>query len=271
MSLSDLNLAWPQIIGLSLAFALLLWYVNSKLSYVTADSIRVQRKSRLLTMTERKLFDALSAGLSREYLVFPKVRIMDVIDAKPGTRGLELRRINRELVGHHFDYAVCRRDDMSIIAVIELESSTRQKRDRKRKLRDKLLNRVCKSASLKLFYFDARQDYKNTNFERIITGKRTDLAKPSQASVPVSRTPEVKDERSFSLMGGIKTCPKCRGEVITKIAVKGRNIGEKFLMCRKYPYCDYRVSKKELNNINQLKAEAAPSTSTGGYKNWSNG
>jgi len=65
----------------------------------------------------------------------------------------------------------------------------------------------------------------------------------------------------------IRSCPKCYSEVVVKIAVKGENIGEKFLMCRKYPYCDYQLPVKDVL-LKQLQEKEEQRRGKAGYRNW---
>ena len=58
------------------------------------------------------------------------------------------------------------------------------------------------------------------------------------------------------------------------MAVKGKRIGEKFLMCRKYPYCDYRVAMNDKMVAKQVKGDVSNGDSTvvrPGFSDWSAG
>jgi ssDNA-binding Zn-finger/Zn-ribbon topoisomerase 1 len=102
---------------------------------------------------------------------------------------------------------------------------------------------------LRLFYFDARADYTGLDICRLIIGKsKGDRSNEDRLSA-THQSQLTIDNSSHSISGYARSCPKCRSEVVTKVSVKGRTIGEKFLMCRKYPYCDYRIAKKDLKRV----------------------
>ncbi|MFT6408302.1 MAG: hypothetical protein ACJAQ6_001720 [Arenicella sp.] len=272
MILSNLMMGWPFVFGLALVCSVIAWFTLAKLKYRRAETIPVQRKSRLLSVAERNLFDCLVEGLSNKYFIFAKVPMKNVIEAAPNAQRLDLKRIDQELNGHYFDFVLCSQIDMSIFGVIELEHTDRTERRKssaKRKRRDKMIARACKSANLKLFYFDARQDYKNVDICRLITGKSKAGSLHEERLSPTHQSQLTIDNSSHSIAGHARTCPKCRSEVVTKVSVKGRNIGEKFLMCRKYPYCDYRIALKDKESLKKFEQEEVRKSKTEGFKNWS--
>jgi len=274
MTLSDLNSLWPVMLGLFLICAVSMWFYLSKVRFARAETIPVQRKSRMLSVAERNLLDCLADALSDKYFIFAKVGMNEVIEPSSGAKLFDTKYLNEEIDGNYFDFVLCNISDMSIFGIVELEyserSASQRKSSAKRKRRDALIDRLCKSANLKLFYFDVRQDYKNMDIARLITGKSKQPAIDERAS-PTHQSQLTIDNSSHSVIGNIRSCPKCRSEVVTKVAVKGSNIGEKFLMCRKYPYCDYRISMKDLESMRELEQDEVRKSKSEGFKNWSAG
>lgn len=274
MTLSDFNVGWPTILGLLLVCGVGAWLALSWINSTRKKTFDIQKKSRLLTVGERKLFACLSDALSESYLIFAKVAMNEVVEPSSGVRLLDLKRIESELKGRHFDFVLCDRSDMSIFGVIEMEHSKSDSNQKSTPIRDKqrerLITQVCKSANLKLFYFDVRQDYKNMDISRLITGKSKRAVEEDRMS-PTHQSQLTIDNSSHSIEGHVRNCPKCRSEIVTKVSVKGSNIGEKFLMCRKYPYCDYRVSMKDLESLRKLEQEEEKKSGSKGFKNWSAG
>jgi len=274
MTLSDFNVGWPIILGLLLVFGVGAWLALGWINSTRKKSFDIQKKSRLLTVGERKLFACLSDALSESYLIFAKVAMNEVVEPNSGVRLLDLKRIESELKDRHFDFILCDRSDMSIFGVIEIEHSKSDSNQKSTPIRDKqrerLITQVCKSANLKLFYFDVRQDYKNMDISRLITGKSKRAVEEDRMS-PTHQSQLTIDNSSHSIAGHVRNCPKCRSEIVTKVSVKGSNIGEKFLMCRKYPYCDYRVSMKDLESLRKLEREEEKKSGSKGFKNWSAG
>ena len=127
----------------------------------------------------------------------------------------------------------------------------------KRKRRDNTIRRMCKSADLKLVYFDVRSDYKGMDICRLITGKSKGDTSDEDRLSATHQSQLTIDNSSHSISGYVRSCPKCQSEVVTKVSVKGRNIGEKFLMCPnqrlpKEPYCDYRIAKTDLKRVKPM-------------------
>jgi ssDNA-binding Zn-finger/Zn-ribbon topoisomerase 1 len=241
-------MGWPLLIGLAIVCAtgvLIRW---ATVKYARADAIAVQRKTRMLSVSERKLFGSLVDALSDKYFIFAKVTLRDFIELSPAAKWLNLIQIRRELDTYCVDFILCKQADMSIFAVVELEHAERSvaaKISAKRMRRDKAIRRACDSANLKLFHFDVRPDYTDLDVCRLITGKSKGDRSDEDRRSATHQSQLTIDNSSHSISGYARSCPKCRSEVVTKVSVKGRNIGKKFLMCRKYPYCDYRIAKKD--------------------------
>ena len=239
---------------------------------------KIQKRSRFLLNAERALYQQLSEALSDEYLVFPKVAMSDVVEVDAGISGLSKSKAVHFLRDERFDFVICNRQSMAIYAVVELEhskavnnskSSVGSGMVRKQKQKNELVNKLCESAKLRVFYFDARQadSYKDMNLCRLITGRAK--KKPKQVSASSTHQSQLSvDSLSHTVLGAHRTCPKCRSELVTKVSMKGSDIGEKYLMCRKYPYCDYRMSVSDLDSMNQMKQKEIRDASVDGYSKW---
>ena len=224
----------------------------------------LQRRSKLLTPSEKTFFECLLNALSDEFYVFTKVAALDVVESSPRAGRLERRRIRKMLLGECFDYVLCKKHDLSIFGIVELENF--DKHDKKGKEnREALISKVCKSAHLRLFYFDTRQDYRGVDIQRLVTG-RTSKQRKSTAQGTDQPSHMTVDNSTYQMYAKNRSCPQCNGELVTKVAVKGKHIGEKYLLCRKYPYCDYRthVSDSKILQMQESVAHAKPA-----YKDWS--
>lgn len=272
MALSNLMGGWSLGIGLVFVCLVVAWVSFAKRKYTHAENMAVQRKSRFLSVAEHNLFGCLVEALSDNYFIFARVRMQSVIEAKSNAIGVN--RIRRQLSGHYFDFVLCRKIDMSIFGVIELEHKDRADKGRSRSLAKreqdtKMIAHACKSANLKLFYFDVKRDYSRVDICRLITGKSKVVER--ERFSPTHESQLTIDSPSNTITGYARTCPKCYNEVVTKVAVKGRDIGEKFMMCRKYPYCDYRIAMTDVDSIRRLQMGEAIKSRTEGYKDWSAG
>ena len=233
-------------------------------SWANGD-LPVQRKSRIFSNAERTFFDTILEDLGDEFYVLSNVAFMDVIEPISSATNLETKGVHGMFANQFLDYVICKKLDLSIFGVIELENFEKNPNIKERKAREALISNVCKIAHLKLFYFDIRQDYKEVDVYRLITGrsrkkpkKKVPATEESQLSVNIGVDEELTR---------LKKCPKCHSEVVTKVAIKGSNIGEKFLMCRKYPYCDYQVTAEQAKQSQAIEEEKRQAQS-GGFKDW---
>ena len=197
----------------------------------------VQRKSRVLTPSERAFFEQLVRALSDDYYIFAKMSLSDVVEVSPKTNWLQKSSIQKCLGNTRLDYILCQKRDLSIFGVVELENFDNKVAKKDRREREKLVSRICQLSNIRLFYFDARQDYQDMDIHQVITGR------PSKGRFEQSPThqSQLTIDRSVNNSAVSRPCPKCDGELAIKVAVKGKQMGKKFLMCRKYPYCDYQL------------------------------
>lgn len=232
----------------------------------------IQKKSRLFSTSERNFFESLSDALDYDFHIFAKVGILEIVERGPQMSRTRFKRLSRALENERFDYVVCKKSDLSVSAVIELECFDRRiSRTRKQK-RDSLISGLCKVSNLRLFYFDTRQDYLGVDIRRLITGSSKcvkNVEKKKRESHSSMEMSELSASQSMVTEHvGQKTCPDCHSQLITKVAVKGKHIGERFLMCRKYPYCDYRVPLNKPNVVNICSAGAQTSELKKGFSDW---
>ena len=266
MSLSSIVKVWPLILAIVLValVAAVAWFISN--SKKQATPLSVQRKSRLLNPSQRQFLEALVDALGDQYFIYIRVGMRGVVEHKAGAGFFDRLRTNNQIENSYFDFVLCEKLNMSIFAVVELQNfDSRSKRNRLK--REALLARVCDGAGLKLFYFDIRQDYKKKDLARLITGRSKNKVEQTRVIAPSHESQLSVDTLSHSVLGHQRTCPNCRSKVVTKVAVRGEQIGQKFLMCRKFPYCDYRVLWSD-ENINKIEQEERRKADVDGFNNW---
>ena len=231
---------------------------------MSAEKFELQRKSRILSAAERNFFDCLMNSLSEDFYIFARIGILDVVEPTPAANWLNSKQIKSRLASESFDYLLCKKHDLSVFGVIELENFEKDTNKKLRAAREKIVSDVCKIANLRLFYFDIRQDYRTMDIRRLVTGRS---AKVENKASPTHQSQLSVEQASISDFGQLRTCPKCHSEVVTKVAVKGKRIGEKFLMCRKYPYCDYQLSMNDAKVLKMQRKEAQRAKKPG-FRDW---
>jgi len=111
----------------------------------------------LFTPAERAFLTSLDAAVGGHYRLFGKVRVADVIEVAPTRDNSVWQRAFNKISAKHFDFVLCRADDLTVVAAIELNDSSH--RQRKRQERDSFLQSVCESTGLPLVQVRAQREY----------------------------------------------------------------------------------------------------------------
>lgn len=121
-----------------------------------ADYPYVMRES-LFTSAERSFFGVLENVVGGQYRIFGKVRIADVIDVKKPQDKSQWQRAFNRISSKHFDYVLCKHDDLSVVCVVELDDQSHNQQ--KRQERDSFIEGLCKAISLPLLRVPAQRSY----------------------------------------------------------------------------------------------------------------
>ena len=118
----------------------------------------------LFSPAERSFLGALEQALGDELRIFGKVRVADVVKVE-GVRDRSTRqRAFNRIQAKHFDFLLCRPDDLSVVAAMELDD--RSHGARKRRERDDFLRGVCQAAGLPLLNIPAQRSYSVAELRR---------------------------------------------------------------------------------------------------------
>ncbi len=265
-----MNINSVIIAGVLFALLLCVVYLLRK-ALASRSQYAVQKRSRVLSNAERSFYEELCSAFDDDYAVLPKVEMSQILEPKTQLVSSVKSAISKTLENDHFDFVLCSRQNMTVFGVIELEHSdvaSGAQKNRHQLTRNEHVSKLCENAGLRLFFFDARQSYKGVDLSRLIIG-RSKLSEDEAKMSPTHQSQLTIETPSNSIYGHSRSCPKCRSEIVTKVALKGSDIGEKFLMCRKYPYCDYRVSVKDLERMREIEQKESKQAQSRGYKDWS--
>ena len=116
-----------------------------------------QRGAPLFSPAERSFLGVLDKAVGAEHRVFGKVRVADVAAVKPGLGNSARQGALNRIAAKHFDFVVCRADDLGVVCAVELND--RSHSSRKAKARDELLANVCSAINLPLLALPARATY----------------------------------------------------------------------------------------------------------------
>ena len=127
---------------------------------------KYQKIHKIVTPAERSFLGVLDKAVGDKARVLTKVRIADVIKPEKTESKSEWYKAFNKISSKHFDYVLCKNDDLSIICAIELDDSSHNQE--KTKKRDLFVNNACKSAKLPLLRVKAKKDYVMSEIETLI-------------------------------------------------------------------------------------------------------
>lgn len=201
----------------------------------------------LFSPAERSYLGVLDNAVGSDYRVFGKVRVADVISVKSISDRRAWGRAFGRISAKHFDFVMCNKDDLSVVAVIELNDKSHQKR--RRQERDKLLAGICAEVKLPFIQITAQPAYSvsdtraqilaalETREETIVLPPNIDVITEAPEAFIPTPAPVTPPLTRSSGKSTSPSCPKCAGPMILRTAKSGANVGQKFWGCRAYPRC----------------------------------
>ena len=111
----------------------------------------------LFSPAERSFLGVLEQAIGREYRVLGKVRVADVVSVNSMSDRSGWQKAFNRISAKHFDFVLCRKDDLSICAAIELDDKSHQKN--KRQQRDAFVAGLCKAIALPFIQVQAQSAY----------------------------------------------------------------------------------------------------------------
>ena len=143
----------------AVALIALIWTRNS----AKADSLLPERQGgALFTPVERSFYGILCQAAQGRAIVFGKVSAKDVLKAQNGKFNIKTVIACKRVAQQRFDYVLCKHDDLSVIAVVELEDGAPQTASGLKQ--EKLLDAACVAAGRNLYRFKTRNRF---NLEEI--------------------------------------------------------------------------------------------------------
>ncbi|MBY0475412.1 MAG: DUF2726 domain-containing protein [Nitrosomonas sp.] len=113
---------------------------------------------KLLSDAEHSFYLVLrQALLNEKYEIFVKVRIADVLLPENDLNRGNWKSAFNKISSKHFDYVLCDKNTLSVVAVIELDDKSHDQVVTR--ARDIFIEKVCETAGLKLLHFPYRANY----------------------------------------------------------------------------------------------------------------
>lgn len=234
---------WLLVLGVLFLLGVVVLALQRRQPPATMSSYKVEET--LFSEAERSFLGVLDVAIGDDYRVFGKVRVADVVSVIDSGNRKEWQRAFNKISAKHFDFLVCSRNDLKVVAAVELDD--RSHRRRSRKVRDDFLVELCGQISLPLLRFPAQRAYSVAEIrEQLIelaapgTAPRVvvepdagETAGVSNAEFPVDepigKESEVEDEPPL--------CPKCSTQMVRRRSRSGANTGQEFWGCAAFPKC----------------------------------
>jgi len=197
-----------------------IFYISGK-KYVKCDS--------LFTNAEIKFLTALDLSVGRNFRIFGKVMVSDVIQLTGSNNRKSWQVDFNKIAMKHFDFVICDKQSFSVLAVIELDDSSHNRSDRK--TRDSFINDICGIACLPIIRIKASGFYNYDDIANIVysvCGSPKHSKKPSSQNKPISPAPLTR-----SLTSG-KTCKGCNKPMVLRSFDSGTG---SYWDCSSFPPC----------------------------------
>ena len=122
-----------------------------------ANAALYQPAKVLFSAAERSFLGVLDQAVGAEHRVFGKVRVADVASVKPGLNNAARQSAFNRISGKHFDFILCRADDLSVVCAVELNDKSHS--SKRAQSRDAFLTELCRSIHLPLLSVSAKSSY----------------------------------------------------------------------------------------------------------------
>lgn len=158
---------WIVVFVIILSFIatvlLALWRINEKIS--TSKDYPYQKAS-LFTPAELSFLRVLYQTVGSSAKVFGKVRVASIIATERGLLSGDRQKAFNRISNKHFDFILCKNDDLSVICAIELNDQSHLSIQRKQ--RDEFLTELCDAAGLPLIQITAKRNYVVNDIKKIL-------------------------------------------------------------------------------------------------------
>jgi very-short-patch-repair endonuclease len=151
------------------------------LSRNRSGRIDYRNKRFIMTQAELTFYKNLLAACESSFRIMTKVRLADIIEP-PKNRHFQAA-FNR-ICSKHIDFVLVKSETGEIVKVIELDDSTHEQEDRKR--RDKFVDAAMKSAGVEIVHIKTAKSYNREEIAAII---RKPLQNPPPLEPCLERNP----------------------------------------------------------------------------------
>jgi len=157
---------WIILIVIVFVAVTLLAVLQCKSDAGAGAEYQYQKIEKLFTPAERSFLGVIDEVVDGDFRVFGKVRVADIIKPKSGLSRSDWQKLFNKISGKHFDFVLCKKDDLSVLCAFELNDKSHNSSNRAK--RDEFLKKACESANIPLHYIPAKSGYKIEDIKKII-------------------------------------------------------------------------------------------------------
>lgn len=214
---------------------------------IGAEDFPYQQKPQLFTAAERSFLGVLDQAVGDSYRIMGQVRVADVVEVKRLADRSRRQKAQNKIQSKHFDFVLCKPNDLAVVAVIELDDRSHQRADRRK--RDRFLERLCETVCLPLIRVPAKRAYSIPEVRELVIGTITPDAlsespgqfeepsfadsEPPETSSSLTPTPAQQDDEKPKP----PLCTRCWSPTVRRQFKSGPKQGQHFWGCSRFPKC----------------------------------
>jgi len=202
--------------------------------------------------SEHSFFATLDQAVGDRFKILGKICIADIAVLKKLSDRSARKRAQDRIAGRHFDYIICSRHDLSVVAAISLDDKSCDHPDRKE--RDTFIEGLCDAMSLPFFRFYAGDEHAVPEIRSKILKKLRIDDKPQNepgsensqdlpsedtrfADEEIQREFIEEETDVFNLEEVTPLCPVCSAPMTARIMEVSPNEKKEFWCCINHPEC----------------------------------
>jgi len=244
-------MTWLFVLVLVIAVLCLFFAARLKTKSDRGKGFAYRKNPVLFSPAERSFLGVLEQAVAGEFRVFGKVRVADVVSVKAMTDRRAWHRAFNRIRAKHFDFVICSKSNLAVLAVIELDDQSHRQHTRQK--RDAFLVALCQAVSLPLIQVAAQHAYSvSTLRQQLRSALGADSATKSSAmdlAMPVAQpAPTPAAGKEPAPMAAAETlpppaapetviCPKCSAAMVRRQSRSQAGSGRGFWGCSAFPKC----------------------------------
>ena len=163
-----LPLSFLVIPALAFLVAILNIFLKAK-----SEKFSYLKNTSLLSEAEKNFYFVLAGVIEKEYLLFSKVRIFDILSIPKGLENGRYYQHKIKIQSKHVDFLLCDTQTIEPLLVIELDDSSHSRSDRIS--RDNFVDGIFEEAKLPILHIRASSSYnENELLQKIQSHLKTD-------------------------------------------------------------------------------------------------